>query len=121
MARKHFLRPIGTVPFRTTLSVAGLVPDEAGIPHCTAHGLRKAGAARAAESGATINQLMAVFDWLTPAMAKIYTDKADRKRMLGQAVALLSEKRIFLTTPNVPPARVVVSHRRQALENVGQN
>jgi hypothetical protein len=41
----------------------------------------------------TINQLMAVFDWLTPAMVKIYTDKADRKRMSGQAMALLSEKR----------------------------
>jgi hypothetical protein len=38
---------------------------------------------------------MAVFDWLTPAMAKIYTDKADRKRMSGQAMALLSEKRTF--------------------------
>jgi hypothetical protein len=71
---------------------------------------------------APINQLMAVFDWLTPAMVKIYTDKADRKRMSGQAMALLPEKAdIFLTMPNVPPARVVVSHRRQALENVGQN
>jgi hypothetical protein len=59
--------------------------------------LREAGAARAAESGATINQLMAVFDWLTPAMAKIYTDKADRKRMSGQAMALLSEKRIHFS------------------------
>jgi hypothetical protein len=40
---------------------------------------------------------MTVFDWLTPAMAKIYTDKADRKRMSGQAMALLSEKRIHFS------------------------
>jgi hypothetical protein len=30
-------------------------------------------------------------------MAKIYTDKADRKRMSGQAMALLSEKRIHFS------------------------
>jgi hypothetical protein len=30
-----------------------------------AHGLRKAGATRAAENGATVNQLMALFGWKT--------------------------------------------------------
>jgi hypothetical protein len=54
---------------------------EAGLSHCTAYGLRKCGATIAAENGATVNQLMAIYDWSTPAQAKIYTDKADRKHI----------------------------------------
>jgi integrase len=34
--------------------------DEAGLPHCTAHGLRKAAAARLAELGAPENEIMAI-------------------------------------------------------------
>jgi hypothetical protein len=34
--------------------------DEAELPQCSAHGLRKAGATRAAENGATAHQLMAI-------------------------------------------------------------
>jgi integrase len=59
--------------------------DEAGLPHCTAHGLKKAGATICAENGATVHQLMALFDWSTPAQAKVYTDAADRKRLAAQA------------------------------------
>ncbi|MGY8667048.1 tyrosine-type recombinase/integrase [Bradyrhizobium sp. UFLA05-109] len=40
--------------------------DEAGLPQCTAHGLKKCGATLAAENGATTRQLMAMFDWDTP-------------------------------------------------------
>lgn len=63
--------------------------DQAGLPQCSAHGLRKAGATLAAENGATVNQLMAIFDWDTPAQAKTYTDAADRKRLAGQAMPML--------------------------------
>lgn len=63
--------------------------DEAGLPQCSAHGLRKAGATIAAENGATVHQLMAIFDWSNPAQAKPYTDAADRKRMTGDAMRLL--------------------------------
>ena len=54
---------------------------EAGIPHCSAHGLRKASATRAAEAGATSNELMAMFGWTTSKEADRYTRAADRKRM----------------------------------------
>ena len=37
--------------------------DEAGLPHCSAHGLRKAAATRMAEHGATTHQLMSWFGW----------------------------------------------------------
>lgn len=55
----------------------------------SAHGLRKAGATRAAENGATVHQLMALFGWKTEKMALIYTRKADRKRLSSVAAPLL--------------------------------
>jgi hypothetical protein len=33
------------------------------------------------ENGATVHQLVAIFDWETPPQAKVYTDAADRNRM----------------------------------------
>jgi integrase len=36
--------------------------NEAGLPHCSAHGLRKAAAAMAAQNGGTTHQLMSVSD-----------------------------------------------------------
>jgi len=38
----------------------------AALPHCSAHGGRKAGGTLAAENGATERQLMAIFGWLDP-------------------------------------------------------
>lgn len=61
---------------------------EAGVPG-SAHGLRKAGATRAAENGASVHQLMALFGWKTEKMALIYTRKADRKRLASTAAPLL--------------------------------
>lgn len=60
----------------------------------SAHGLRKAGATRAAEKGATVNQLMALFGWSTPKMAMHYTAAADRKRLSQSAGELLAPARI---------------------------
>lgn len=64
---------------------------EAGCPG-SAHGLRKAGATRAAENGATVNQLMALFGWKTEKMALYYSRKADRKRLAATAAPLLLEQ-----------------------------
>lgn len=55
----------------------------------SAHGLRKAGATRAAERGATERQLMAIFGWTTGKMATAYTRAADRKRLARDAAQLL--------------------------------
>jgi integrase len=65
--------------------------NEAGLPHCSAHGLRKAGATIAAENGATDRQLMALYDWDTAAQANVYTAAADRKRLAGEAAKLLAD------------------------------
>ena len=68
--------------------------DEAGLPQCTAHGLKKAGATIAAENGATTRQLMAMFDWSTISQAEVYTRAADQKRLAGEAMGLISWDRI---------------------------
>jgi len=64
----------------------------AGVPG-SAHGLRKAGATRAAENGATDRQLMALFGWSTGKMAHHYTHAADTKRLARDAVELLRPAR----------------------------
>jgi integrase len=63
--------------------------DRAGLPQCSAHGLRKAGASIAAENGATEHQLMAIFGWATSKEAERYTKTAKRKKMAGDAMTLL--------------------------------
>jgi integrase len=63
--------------------------NEAGLPRCTAHGLRKAGATIAAENGATEHQLMAIYGWESPKQAALYTRKANRKRLAGDAMHLV--------------------------------
>jgi integrase len=62
----------------------------AGIPNKSAHGCRKAGATRAAENGATVAELNAIFGWTGTAMASLYTQAADRKRLARQAIDKLS-------------------------------
>lgn len=62
---------------------------EAGVPG-RAHGLRKAGATKAAENGATVHQLMAIFDWARPEQAEPYTRAADRKRLAASGMELLA-------------------------------
>ncbi|HWV44068.1 tyrosine-type recombinase/integrase [Pseudorhodoplanes sp.] len=65
--------------------------DEAGLEQCTAHGLRKAGAARAAEAGATDRELMALFGWTSSSQATTYTRAADQKRLAAEAVRKLEQ------------------------------
>ena len=63
--------------------------DEARLRQCSAHGLRKASAAGAAENGATASQLMALFGWLNLREAERYTKAAQRKKLASAALMLL--------------------------------
>ncbi|HVX34849.1 MAG TPA: tyrosine-type recombinase/integrase [Hyphomicrobium sp.] len=78
---------------------------EAGLPHCSAHGLRKAGSARAAEAGATAHQLMAMFGWRSLAEAERYTREAERKRMATIGMRKLLEG--VIAGKSVPLSRSV--------------
>jgi integrase len=64
--------------------------DAAELKHCSAHGLRKAGAALAAENGATERQLMAIFGWSTMKEASRYTRAARQKVLAASGMKHLS-------------------------------
>jgi integrase len=66
--------------------------DQSGLHHCTAHGLRKAGATIAANNGATSRQLMAIFGWETLKEAERYTRAADQLRLAEAAMHMLEEQ-----------------------------
>src|SRR3984957_11620763 len=67
--------------------------NEAGLPNCSAHGLRKAGATILAERGATDRQLMAMYGWESARQATTYTASADRKRLAADAACLMDSDR----------------------------
>ena len=64
--------------------------DEAGLPQCTSHGVRKIAATIVAENGASVHQLMAIFDWVTLQQAETYTREASRRRLAQDAMHLLA-------------------------------
>jgi integrase len=63
--------------------------NAAGLPHCSSHGLRKAGACIAAENGATEAQLMAIFGWRSAKQASGYIKQMQRKRLAGESMHML--------------------------------
>jgi integrase len=85
--------------------------DQAGLPHCTAHGLRKAGATIAAERGATEKQLMAIFGWSTLAQVQNYTRRASQAKLAAGAMHYLDFDENETETN--------VSHRKRQVESGG--
>ncbi|MBZ0163172.1 MAG: tyrosine-type recombinase/integrase [Notoacmeibacter sp.] len=63
-----------------------------------AHGLRKAGATIAADRGATVHMLMAMYGWTRAAQAEVYTRAADRRRLAAMAGARIANE--FAPNPN---------------------
>ena len=59
----------------------------------SAHGVRKIGATRAAENGATVAELEAIFGWQGGGMAALYTRAADRSRFAKGAMSKLGRER----------------------------
>jgi integrase len=66
--------------------------EKAGVPG-SAHGLRKAGATRAADNGATEAQLEALFGWRGGGMASLYTREANRAKLARNAAVMLMSER----------------------------
>jgi integrase len=65
--------------FREACKAVGFPPKKG------AHGLRKLAAKKAAEAGATVKELEALFGWEGGQMASHYTRGADRRRLARQA------------------------------------
>ncbi|WP_375614029.1 tyrosine-type recombinase/integrase [Bartonella sp. AC151YNML] len=80
---KKFIKENFGHAFRDACNAAGIKKS--------AHGLRKLAATRAANSGATVSQLKALFGWTHDAMASLYTKSADRKKLALEAIKKLQK------------------------------
>ena len=67
----------------------------------SAHGVRKIAATRAANNGATVAELEAMFGWTGGRMASHYTREADRRRLAKGAISKLTNK----TCSSIPAPR----------------
>lgn len=82
--------------------------NEAELPHCSAHGLRKAGATAAADNGATAHQIKAIFGWRTLKEAERYTKAAEERRLARQAMHLIVPREAEIV-PLSGPTKVPLS------------
>jgi integrase len=64
--------------------------DQAGLSHCSAHGLRKAAAARLAELGASEHEIMAITGHQTSKEVSRYTRSARQKLLADSAMARIT-------------------------------
>lgn len=74
---------------------------QAGIPHCAAHGIRKAATTFKAEDGAAEHELKAIFGWTTLKQADVYTRKANKRKLADSGMDHLD--RDYTTNESVPP------------------
>ena len=70
--------------------------DEAGLPHCSAHGLRKAQLRRLAEAGCSVHEIAAISGHKTLSEIRRYTEAVDQARLAKAAIARLRPE----PTPN---------------------
>ena len=62
---------------------------QADLPHCSAHGLRKAAAARLAERGATAHEIMAITGHQSLEEVERYTRAAQRRKLADSGMEKL--------------------------------
>lgn len=65
--------------------------DAAKLPHCSAHGLRKAAARRLAEAGCSNQVIKAITGHVTDAEVTRYTKAADQERLADVAIRALTK------------------------------
>jgi integrase len=80
--------------------------NEAGLPHCSFHGLRHAAATRFANIGCTDEQIMAITGHRSRASLAVYTRGADQVRLARQAMAKL----VSTETNETKPEQNMVQH-----------
>jgi integrase len=65
--------------------------NAAGLPHCSAHGLRKAAARRLAEGGCTAHEIAAITGHASLREVARYTRAADQRNLAVAAMAKVSK------------------------------
>jgi integrase len=80
----------------------------AGLPHCSAHGLRKAGATRLANAGCSTDQIKAMTGHKSLSEVARYTKAADQRRLAQQALSIQlgREQNASETLSNLEPSFV---------------
>jgi integrase len=86
--------------------------DEAGLPHCSAHGLRKAAARRLAEAGCTAHEIGAITGHASLSELVRYTKAADQRRL---AEVAMTKAR---TSGGKPAARVAKKGEKSLQLNI---
>jgi integrase len=82
-------QPMPKQSFSNDFAIACRAAGVRGSPH----GVRKVAATRAANAGATVAELEAIFGWSGGKMASLYTRSADRQRLAKQAMHKLAEQK----------------------------
>lgn len=65
--------------------------DEAGLPHCSAHGLRKAASVRLAEAGCSSHEIMSITGHRSLEEVERYTRAAQRSKLADAGMAKLKK------------------------------
>lgn len=87
---------------------------DAGVSHCSAHGLRKSAATRLADAGCSESQIMSVTGHKTAKEVQRYTAKRDQRRLAGAAMASISGTQSEQVLAN--PADKVAKPTRKTLK-----
>lgn len=66
--------------------------DEAGLPHCTAHGLRKAIGRRMAQTKLTDEQMKSVGGWKSTSQLRVYTEAVEQEELASTAMEQIDER-----------------------------
>lgn len=78
--------------------------NEAGLPQCSSHGLRKAMAKRLAEAGCSVNEIMSITGHKTEGEVIRYTKEAQKKVLADHAMNALQHGRANRKSANPPTA-----------------
>lgn len=95
-AKSLFLIPGQSGKGYTKESLSNMVAKwtkQAGLTGLSAHGLRKTGATIAAENGASVLTIQAIWAWVTVEQVELYTRKARRRAAAAQAGRFLKLER----------------------------
>jgi integrase len=117
--RLLFITHTGDRPYKAT-TFGNWFHDQCVAAHlseCSAHGLRKAGATRLANAGATEFEVMAFLGHKTPDEARTYTKKANRKHLADTGMEKLASANAEQKLSN--PIERLDKHRRKALKRKG--
>ena len=86
---------------------------EAGLPHCSAHGVRKSAAARLAELGCSDLEIMSIGGWQTLKEVQRYTKSARRGVLADQGMGRIQADIEGTKVSNLPGDDTAVRHKRE--------